>query len=405
MRLPEWKKNLAAMWFAQLSGMGAITGVLAFLPLYVPQLGINTIEETSLWSGILLSSASLFAALSGPHWGAYADRSGRKLMVQRAMASSGLLMIVMAFAVNVYQMLALRIFQGIFGGFTAAALALVTSMAPPEEIGFTMGVYQTAMIAGSTFGPFFGGLIADHFGYRQAFMAFGTMCLISLVIIQLLVTEHFTPVQQAAKPSVVSQSKEVLAIPGLRSMLFIQFLIQFAIQAIAPILPLFVKHLAPDSTYIASTCGTIIAAAGLTSAMASASMGPITHRYSHKTILSAAGGLSALSFGAQALANSVYMLGITRGISGFFMGAMLPSVNSIIFLLIPPEKRGVAFGVSSSAALMGNVVGPMAGGILALYFGTPSVFWLTAALFVLVSAWAAMYVHVPDNSISKKSSP
>lgn len=40
-RLASVEKNLAALWFAQFSGMGAITGVLAFLPLYVEQLGIS----------------------------------------------------------------------------------------------------------------------------------------------------------------------------------------------------------------------------------------------------------------------------------------------------------------------------------------------------------------------------
>lgn len=399
MILPEWKKSLFAMWIAQLAGMGAITGVLAFLPLYIPQLGITTLSETELWSGILLGVAPLFAALSGPHWGAFADRYGRKPMVERVMAVTCLLMVGMAFVGNVYQMMVLRILQGIFGGFTAAALALITSVTPPEEIGFTMGVYQTAMIAGSTFGPMVGGVIADHLGFRQAFLAFGLLCLMSLIVVHLLVTEKFTPEINKAKPSVGSQIKQVLSIPGLSSMMFVQFLIQFAIQVIAPILPLFVQTLMPGSPYIASTCGAIIAAAGLTSALASASMGPITHRFSHKAILVGAAGLTALSFVGQALVSSVLMLGLTRGISGLFMGAMLPSVNSIIFLLIPPDKRGVAFGVSSSAALLGNVIGPMTGGILALSFGSQSVFWLTAVLFATVAVWSFYNIKIPESNV------
>lgn len=385
--LPEWKKNLAAMWFAQLTGMGAITGVIAFLPLYIPELGITSIEAVEMWSGILVGVASLFAALSGPHWGAYADRRGRKLMVERVMVVFFLLMLSMAFVTNVYQLLALRILQGIFGGFTAAAMALVTSITPPEEIGYTMGIYQTAMIAGSAFGPMFGGIVADHLGYRTAFIAFGLLCLMSLVIIHVSVTERFTPVITTKKPSVNRQIKTVLAIPGLRGMLLVQFLIQFAIQVVAPILPLYVQSLSPDSVYIASTCGAIIAVAGLTSAIASAGMGIVSKRLKHTSILVTASGLAALTFAAQGLAGSVLLLGITRGISGFFLGAMLPTVNAIVSFLIPAEKRGVAFGVTASASLMGNVLGPLLGGVFALYFGAQSVFWITAALFAAVSLW------------------
>jgi DHA1 family multidrug resistance protein-like MFS transporter len=398
--LPEWKKNLAAMWFAQFNGMAAIMGLLAFLPLYLPELGITNLEEIELWSGTLMAVASLCAAISGPHWGAYADRHGRKLMVERVMIVFFILMMAMAYVTNVYQLLALRVIQGLFGGFTSAALALVTSLTPPEKIGFTMGFYQTAMIAGSAFGPMFGGLIADHFGYRLAFIAFGFLCITSLFVIHFAVTEHFIPAPQAAKPAVSKQIKHVLSTPGLKSMLLIQFSIQFAVQAIAPILPLYIQGLSPDSAYIASTCGTIIAVTGITSALASASMGTISKGYKQTSILVCASALAALSFAGQAMSTGIISLGIARGISGLFLGAMLPTVNSIVYLLIPPEKRGVAYGVTSSAALMGNVLGPLSGGFFAIYLGTNSVFWLTAAMFAFVSIWSFKAVHIREDTTS-----
>lgn len=152
LKLPEWKRNLAVMWFAQLIGMGAITGVVSFLPLYIPHLGVSSLEETEMWSGILMGVASFFAAIANPYWGSIADQNGRKPMVERVMLMFGTVMICMSFVTNVYQLLALRIVQGIFGGFTASALALVASVTPDEEIGFTMGIFQTAMIAGSAVG-------------------------------------------------------------------------------------------------------------------------------------------------------------------------------------------------------------------------------------------------------------
>jgi DHA1 family multidrug resistance protein-like MFS transporter len=378
------------MWFAQLAGMGAITGVMAFLPLYIGELGISSLEETELWSGILLGIASLTAALSGPHWGVMADRHGRKLMVERVMLAFFIVMVGMGFVANVYQLFVLRVIQGIAGGFSAAALALVTSITPQEHITSTLGIFQTAMIAGSAFGPLFGGLVSDHFGYRWAFIAFGILCLLSLLIVHFAVTEHFVPAPKAARQPVWQEVKQIVAIPGLGLMLSVQFFIQFSVMVIAPLLPIYVQQLAPDLVYIASTCGAIIAVAGLTSAVASVGTGKVANRLNHHTSIWVAAILAALCFAAQALAGSVLVLGIMRGLSGIFLGAMLPTINAVIFFLIPPAKRGVAFGITNGAMQMGNVFGPLTGGVLALSFSIPTVFWLSSLLFVVVAAIAGL---------------
>lgn len=396
MYIPEWKKNLAVMWFAQLTGMGAITGVMAFLPLYIPELGITTVEETEIWSGVLMGIASLTAALAGPHWGAIADRHGRKPMVERVMGAFFIIMVCMGFVTDVYQLLILRILQGIFGGFTAAALALVTSITPPQEIGFTLGIYQTAMIAGGAFGPMLGGLISDHFGYRQAFIVFGLLCLLSLIIIHFAVTERFVATKQTDKQSVFQQIRSVISLPGLGLILIVQFLVQFSVMNIAPVLPLYVQSLAPSLIYIASASGAIIAVSGLTSALASAVMGNISKRVSHRNILLVAAAFAAAFFAAQATAGNVLTLGAMRGLSGLCLGAMLPTINAVIFVLIPAEKRGVAYGVTTGAMQMGNVLGPLTGGAIALFFGIPAVFWFTAALFAIVTLWITLFVRDPE---------
>jgi DHA1 family multidrug resistance protein-like MFS transporter len=364
--------------------------------LYIPELGVTTVEETELWSGVLMGVASLTAALAGPHWGAIADRHGRKPMVERVMGVFFIIMVCMGFVTDVYQLLVLRILQGAFGGFTAAALALVTSIAPPQEIAFTLGVYQTAMIAGGAFGPMLGGIISDHFGYRQAFIVFGLLCLLSLIIIHFAVTERFVAIKQTERQSVTKQIRDVISLPGLGIILIAQFLVQFSIMNIAPVLPLYVQSLAPGLVYIASTAGAIIAVSGLTSALASAVMGTMSKRFSHRNILLVAAAFSAIFFAAQAMSGNVLMLGAMRGLSGFCLGAMLPTINAVIYLLIPAEKRGVAFGVTSGAMQMGNVLGPLTGGAIALYFGIPAVFWFTAAIFIILAVWMKLLVQDPQ---------
>jgi len=384
----NWEKNLAVMWLAQLVGMSAITGVVSFIPLYVTQLGVTDLAEVELWSGLIMGIAPLCAAFFGPYWGTLADRRGSKIMLIKVMLVFGSVMIAMAYVHSVHQLFVLRTIQGIFGGSVAAALALVTSLTPKDKLDYALGIFQTAMIGGSAIGPLVGGLVADYFGFRYAFMLFGALAYISLLIIYFYVKENFTPVVRTTKRSVASESWQVMAIPGMKSMLFIQFLSQFAIQIIAPILPLYIQDMAVDTTRVASYTGAIIAVTGLTSALASVAIGRISRRFSHRMILSVGGLMAGIFFASQALVDSIMMLGVMRGASGFCMGAMLPVSNALVAMLIPPGKRGVAYGVTNGAALLGNVLGPLSGGTVALLLGIPYVFWCTAILFFIVSVWS-----------------
>lgn len=391
----EWHKNLAVMWVVQFAAMGAITGVTAFLPLYVPLLGVATPQQAELWGGVLMGTTPGFAALFGPYWGRLADKHGRKMMVERVMLAFALFMVLMAFAHSVYELLGLRIIQGIFGGFTAAALALVTSITPPEEIGFSMGIFQTAMIAGGAFGPMLGGFIADRLGFRAAFISFGLMCAIAFILVFVMINEHFTPVQRKQAPSLLKEAHSLFAIPGLWTILIVQFLVQFGIQVVAPILPLYIQNISPGETNVATITGTIIAVAGLTSAVASAAMGYVSKNLTFRQILFYSSVGSAVLFVVQAFCTSYWTLGAWRGLSGFFLGAMLPSVNAMLTLLIPAEKRGLAFGFTTTAYQAGLVLGPIAGGVMGLYWGDAAVFLATGAAYAVNAVWVLNRVREP----------
>ena len=383
--IAEWKKNFAIMWTTQFIGMSAITGMISFLPLYVTVLGISDQSEVAMWSGILMGAASLCAALSNPYWGAMADRKGRKPMVEKVLFMYGFIIIGMAYVTNVYQLLTLRILQGLCGGFIASATALVLSMTPPAEISFTVGMFQTSIIVGGTTGPMLGGFIADSFGYRQPFIVFGVLCLLALVIVRFAVTEKFTPVKKSNATSLAKTFQYIWSLADLRLMLLVQFLAQFAMQGIGPVLPLYIKTIVPDISNLASVSGIIIAIGGVTSAIASASMGSVSKRFSHKQILITSSLLGAFSFLGQLAANDIIWFAALRAINGLSIGAMIPSSNTIITYLIPESKRGAAYGITSGAGLMGNVLGPVCAGMLSLLFGITSIFWITAILFLFVS--------------------
>lgn len=391
MLVVEWKKNLAVMWSTQFIGMSAITGMVSFLPLYVKFLGVNDASEAAMWSGVLMGAASFCAAISNPYWGAMADRKGRKPMLEKVLFMYGLIIIAMAFVSNVHQLLILRVFQGLCGGFVAAGTALVLSSTPPEQISFTVGMFQTSIIIGGAVGPLMGGVIADYFGYRHPFVVFGTLCLCTLIILHVAVKENFTPTVKSESASLKSTFVYIWSLVDLRLMLLVQFLAQFAMLSMGPVLPLYIQPMISDASALASLSGGIIAIGGVTSAFASASMGMINRRFSHKQILITASLLGAVSFWGQLAANSVIAFACLRAINGLCVGAMVPSSNTIITYLIPESKRGAAYGITSGAGLMGNVLGPVCAGVFSLLFGISSIFWITGILFLFVSVLLLIY--------------
>ena len=111
-----YRKNLFAVTAASFIGFTGFTLVMPFLPLYFQQLGVTDVGEIALWSGLSLGATPAITALLAPFWGRLADRFGRKIMVERSLASFVVVMAAMAFVTDAWQVLALRAVQGLFAG-------------------------------------------------------------------------------------------------------------------------------------------------------------------------------------------------------------------------------------------------------------------------------------------------
>jgi hypothetical protein len=76
-------------------------------------------------------------------------------------------------------------------------------------------------------------------------------------IIYFCVKENFTPTLRSNTSSIPTETWQILPISGMKGMLFIQFLSQFALQIIAPALPLYIQDIAGVTTRVVSYTGAI----------------------------------------------------------------------------------------------------------------------------------------------------
>jgi DHA1 family multidrug resistance protein-like MFS transporter len=335
-------------------------------------------------------------AVAAPIWGVLADRYGRKIMVVRAAFSASVLIGLMGLATSVYQLLALRLLQGMFTGTVSASQALVSSQTPRKRLGFALGVMQTAVFVGNSVGPLLGGLVAQLIGFRQSFGAGAVLLLTCAVLVFLFVREepHFAERRDEPRPNILAGMRQALVAPALLSMIASLFAVQFAITQVYPILPQFIQLLQGTAGHAAVATGLILAGAGAAGALSSTTVGWISDRIGHKTILVTAAAAACLISIPQAFVQTTWQLGALRVCDGFALGAMLPSASAILAGLVPPERRGAAYGLAASANSIGIAAGPLTSAAVVAVSGIRSVFFTAALILGCIAIWVATMVHV-----------
>lgn len=382
---PE-KRTLQAMWLANFVALFGVSMIIPFLPLYIQELGITDPKTIKHWTGLLFSVNFLAAAIMVPIWGAVADKIGKKPMTMRAILGLAISIGLMYWAQNVYQLLFLRILQGVLSGFIASAIALVAGATKKERLGTTLGILQTAIVTGQILGPAAGGFAADHFGYKPLFLAAAISCIIAAIIIKLLVANdaRTTQLQSTQPESFFKQMRRITKNRGFIYVFIIVGLTQVALMGMIPILPLFIQEdLAPQAKHLAAWVGIVVAAHAPASFIASPFWGRAGDNKGHIPMLAwAQAGAACFAF-PQALVHSVALLFASRFAMGFFTSGISPLAHGHIGQRIAKTELAASLGLVTSAQFIGNVIGPIAGSTLAVSLGTRSVFFMASAIFII----------------------
>ena len=127
----------------------AFSLIMPFMSLYIDTLGDFSAAQLSMWSGLTYSITFLVTAIISPWWGKIADRRGRKLMLLRASLGMAIVLGAMGLVQNVYELIALRLLQGVFSGYISNSNALIATSAPQEKSGQALGTLTTGTVSGT----------------------------------------------------------------------------------------------------------------------------------------------------------------------------------------------------------------------------------------------------------------
>ena len=393
---PHWKRTLILTAVSQVLSLVGFSFVTPFIPLFIQQLGIHGEANITLWAALLTGGSSVFMIVAAPIWGALADRHGRKVMVVRAALSAGVLVVLMGAVQNVWQLLFLRLLQGMFTGTVSASQALVASQSPSRRMGMALGIMQTSLFVGTSIGPLLGGVVADTFGYRLSFVAGGISLFISGLLVLFFVREHRAPGPAVQAPPFWHDLGSALRIPVIPAMIGTYFAIQFGATVVTPILPQFVQMLQGSHGHAATVTGVVLAGAGVASAVAAIIVGAVTDRIGYKTVLVTASVAAAAFSIPQFFVTSIWQLFALRVLIGLATGAIMPAAGALTAILVPASRRGTAYGLTGSANSLGFGVGPLTAALVVSLWGIRPVFLTAAVLMVGIAVWVAAMVHLPE---------
>jgi MFS transporter, DHA1 family, multidrug resistance protein len=385
----RWKINLIVLWFGNFFVMAGMTMVIPFLPLFIQELGVTDPHENSVWAGFIFAASFMSSFFFQPLWGSLADRHGRKLALLRAGIGMAIVTALMGLATSAWHLLALRLLNGVVSGFVPAAISLQSATTPKERAGFALGTLQSGSVAGTILGPLIGGLMVEWTGFRFIFGITGVLLIIPSLLAFFIIKETFNAKEAAAKPrvSLMGGLKQLWKIPQIPALFAVTFMLQFALLSPMPQIPLFVQQLWGKPEYLAFLAGLVGSVTGLSNMIASPVFGRIGDKLgSQRVLLLSLAGAALVSF-PQAFVQNVWQLLAVRFLLGICMGGLLPSVHALLRRYTPDGMEGRVFSFNASSLSLGNMLGPITGGIVSGWTGIGGVFIIASILLFINGVW------------------
>jgi predicted MFS family arabinose efflux permease len=338
------------------------------VPLYAVAHGV-----TATGVGVIVAAHMAVAGVASIPLGRASDVWGRRILLVTGMAMSAVTSLLLPVVENGA---GLAVVYGLAGlglaAFTPSAMSLVGEAASPGAAGRAYAWYATAHYGAIGVGPFLGGLAAEWWGYRGAFVASAVGAAIAFVLGLAI------PVRPARPASAARVTfREVRANPGVWAGWIVAasgLLTQGVVFTFFPLLGA-ARGLSP------AAIGLVFLVLGIANTLARVPAGWLLDR-THRSAPYAVGGVLAGCV-ATALVPHVTetgpllaviaAYGVVSGSAGVAIGVGLAGATT-------PAARGVVMGGYSTALYLGLAVGSIALGPVITRYGYATGFGLGAAV-------------------------
>ena len=277
-----------------------------------------------------------------------------------------------------------------FGAVTTFYMAFFIESVPPEENRHhAMGYYSSSLATGHMVGAFSSGFVADHLGYIGSLQFAGLLSLVSMSLLAFLTTPQSSGESHIAqrKPSKITL-RGLLAVmvePRAATVVVVAMFLNLIHQVSSTFLPLY-------GLSVGLTLGQVGVVKGfysLTNAVTRPVAGYLVKGIGLDRVCRIGLPLNSLALMLIPLFDGVFTLILAFFIIGM-MRAIVIVANTISLVEDVDESRvsrGVASGIYNASGDVGNMLGPVTGGLIASVAGITGLFLTTPlgviALFLL----------------------
>jgi MFS transporter, DHA1 family, multidrug resistance protein len=357
-------RNQIAVTAAAFVGFTGFTLVMPFLALYMQQLGVTNPADVALWTGATLGITPAITAFCAPLWGRVGDRFGRKILVQRSLIGSIVVMVAMAYATRPWHLFALRAAQGFIAGYGPLTLAMAASSAPPDRLARAIATVQTAQRMGPAIGPVIGGILASALGLRQVFFVAAAVYVAASIIMAVFYVETHGTAATGKVPERVP-FRDVLAFENFLLLMTLIFGLQLVDKSFGPVLLLYLNQLGYSPDQAAVLGGLLFSALAIAGAFGNQVAAALLKRMTARAVIDSAVLSAAAALAVFALRGEAWVLIVAIAMFGASVGTAMTAAFTAAGSVIPRHVHGVSFGFLSSASLIGFAVSPIVSGLVA----------------------------------------
>lgn len=357
--------------FVNLVGFGII---VPLLPFYA-----ETFGASPLTIGLLFAAFSACQLVAAPLLGDLSDRYGRRPVLIFSLAGTVVSFVMMAMAHSVAMLFAARIVDGLSGGNISTARAYVADITEPKDRARAFGMIGAAFGLGFIAGPALSGVLA-HVSIAAPVWAAAVITLIATLMAWLWLPE--TVHKAAAGTGMPFRNlSEMMRRPGLRRMLWIDFIYWFAFAIFQTTFALFAAH---RFGFDASQTGYFFAAFGVLGAVVQGGIiRPIVHRLGDKPtfilgVICAAVGLLMATVAHTIPLFTLAMVPLALGI-----GFGHPTVSALVSRAGRSDEQGRVQGAAGAVESLGRAIGPVWGNAALARYGDGMPYLSAAACLAL----------------------
>ncbi|MEB3233814.1 MAG: MFS transporter [Cyanobacteriota bacterium] len=355
--------------------------------------------------GLLTGSYAVAQFAFTPLIGALSDRYGRRPVIAVCVSGSviglGLFALTLVFpwqqlapgakaaGLPLMLLFVARLIDGMSGGTTATASAVLADISPPEKRAKAFGLIGVSFGLGFILGPALGGLLG-RINVTLPLLLAVAIEVLNLTLVLTLLPETHPPSARIALPrkrelQPINQLATVFANPRVRRLCGAFLLFFLAFNGFTAILVLYFKQRFDWGPGLAGAAFLVVGV--IATVVQGGLIGPLVRRFGEWRLSLAGLGLviaGCLLIPLATKANAQLVVFPAVSLLALGTGLVTPCLRALVSRRLEGNGQGSALGSLQGLQSLGSFVGPPLAGLAYETLGTTSPFWLSAALLAAV---------------------